>query len=435
MKMKFRGCSLLLFLLAVVLAACGKSENEGNTEGKLIVWVHADINKQYYDAVAERFKEDHPDVEVEVVLMDTTSISDKYTVIMNSGGTGAPDLLDVEQGIFPNFIRGEVPFAALNDLLKADGLSEAIAEGRQALYTVDGQVYGLEAAATVSALYYRKDIYDAAGIDVAKLKTWDEFMEASKKLADEDTFILPGGNPSLLNQFEMLLRQEGGDIVTADGGIGINTPEGLAVMNRLHQWRQQGLMDEESPEGPAYWEAFVNGRYIATYGPDWWANLLVDQAPDMSGLWAAVPMPLGGPNSVNTTVWGGTGLAISKFTKNKDLAWEFMKLASLDPDMVEQSFLIRNQFPALLTALDKPGLQSQSKYTEFFGGQNLGELYGSLLEDAPNQNQAWWRPLTNQAWEQFLFDYLEGKLEPEQFLANVQAELEARIAAEEAKRK
>lgn len=433
--MKRWGNVTTIVVLMIVLAGCNSSGGGSGGKNKLTVWVHADINKQYYDAVAERFKEDHPDVTVDVVLMDTTSISDKYTVIANSGGKGAPDLLDVEQGIFPNFIRGAVPFEPLNDHLKAAGMTDAIAEGRQALYTVDGQVYGLEAAATASALYYRKDIYDQAGIDVTQLKTWDEFIEVSKKLIDKETFILPGANPSLLNQFEMLLRQEGGDIVTKDGHIGIDTPEGQAVIKRLHQWREEGIMDKESPEGPAYWEAYVNGRYLATYGPDWWGNILADQAPDLSGKWAAVPMPLGGPNSTNTTVWGGTGFAMSKYTKNKDLAWEFLKLASLDPDMVEQSFIIRNQFPALLTAMDKPGLHSKSKYSEYFNGQDLGDLYGSLLADAPNQNQAWWRPLTNQAWEEYLFDYTEGKLAPEQFIANVHAELEKRIAAEEAKRK
>ncbi len=427
--------------LVFTLSGCGPAKQDGGETAetkdgggtKLTLWVHADINKKYYEAVAEEFKKTHPDVKVDIALMDTKSISDKYTIIINSGGEGAPDLLDVEQGIFPNFIRGEVPFMPLDDDLKRDNLTHVMSEGRQALYTVDGKQYGIEAAACVSALYYRKDLYDQAGIDVAGLKTWDEFTEASKKLIGDGKFIFPGGNDQ--STFELLLRQEGGDIVTEDGKIGVNTPEALAALKRIHAWKELGIMEREAPEGPAYWEAFNSGRYIAAFGPDWWGNILADQVPDLSGKWAAVPMPLGGPNSFNTTVWGGTGLSISKFTKQKDLAWEFLKLAQLTPEMVEKSFQIRNQFPALITALDQPGLHEKSKYTEYFGGQDLGALYGELVKKAPRQNQAWWRPLIGQAWEKYYFDYNEGKMEPETFLSQVEKELQHLIAAEEAKQK
>jgi arabinosaccharide transport system substrate-binding protein len=434
----------ICIMLVASLVGCGTNkESEGEAKGgsdsnKLTVWVFADIHKKFFEAVAEEFKKTHPDVAVEITLMEFGALYDKYTVISKSGGEGAPDLIDVEQGSFPKYIRGDVPFEPLNEYYKKDNLVGVMSEGRQALYTVDGKEYGVEHAATASALYYRKDLFDKAGIDVAKLKTWDEFTEAAKKLVGENKFIFPAGEPwnatgSELTQFEMLIKQEGGDIVTPEGGIGVNTPEGLNAIKRLKNWKDLGIMDKTNPEGPAYWEAFKEGRYIATYGPDWWANMLVDNTPDLSGKWAAVPMPLGGPKSVNTSVWGGTGLAISKFSNNKELAWEFLKLAQLTPDMSVKRFEIINLFPALLTSLDKPGLHAQSKYSEYFGGQDLGELYGKLVENAPRQNQAWWRPLIGQAWEKYQFDYAEGKMTPEQFLANVEKELKSLRETEEAK--
>jgi ABC-type glycerol-3-phosphate transport system substrate-binding protein len=417
----------------LVLAGCGgDKESAGDDSEKLVLWTFADTHKQFYEEVAKKFKETHPDFQLEINLMEGQALVDKYTVIARSGGKGAPDLLDIEQGMFPNFIRGDIPFEPLNERMKADGLSEVMAPGRQALYTVDGREYGVEIAATVSALYYRKDVFDEAGIDVPSLKTWDEFTEAAKKLIDKDTFIFPANDTDFSN-FEKLIRQEGGDIVTVDGKLGINTPEARIALQRIHDWKAAGIMDQVSPEGPAFWEAFSSGRYLAAFGPDWWANSLADNAPDLSGRWAAVPMPLGGPNSVNTTVQGGTGLMISKFSDKKDLAWEFIKLSHMTPEMAVVRFNIINLYPALLTAVNEPGLHAKGRYTDYYSGQDLGALYGSLLEQAPNQNQAWWRPLVRDAWEVYQFEYAEGKMTPEEFLAKVEEEAIKRIEAEESR--
>jgi len=440
-------------MIAVSLAACssgGGGAGEGTAEGEageaadssgkriLDVWVFAEPHQRFFEAVAEPFEASHPDVDVQITLFEGDAMVEKYSIIMQSGGEGAPDLIDIEQGQFPKFIRGDIPFEPLNPFLEADGVKDAIAAGRQALYTVDGNIYGLEHAATVSALYYRKDAFDEAGIDMTQIKTWDEFTEAAKKLVGDGKYVLHQGTPWSSTgveaiQFEILLRQEGGDIVTTDGGIGINTPEALTALQRIRQWQELGIMDKASPEGPQFWESFTNGTYLATIGPDWWVNLLGDNAPDLSGKWHAVPIPLGGPNSVRTTVWGGTGLMISKFSDAKELAWEFAKFAQLDADNSVKRFQIVNLFPALLSSLDKPGLHEQSKYTEYFGGQDLGQLYGDLLAEAPNQNQAWWRPLWEKAWEEYAFDLFDGNMEPEEFLSKVEAKLQEMIAEEEAK--
>ncbi|KKI91097.1 hypothetical protein WQ54_16730 [Bacillus sp. SA1-12] len=434
--MKKLWLSIILVIVSIALIGCKQQlmSNGSEKNNQLEIWVFAEPHKRFYEVVKKEFHKTHPEVHVQIKLMEFQSLTDKYIVAMRSNGQGAPDLIDIEQGNFPNFIRGKVPFEPLNDYLKRDGLEHVMSEGRQALYTVDGVQYGIEHAATVSALYYRKDIYDQAGIDVSSLKTWDQFTEASKKLIGKDKFIFPGTVPGEeLSQFELLLRQEGGDIVTPEGKIGMNTNEGLIALKRIQQWEEAGIMDKSSPSGPAFWDTFNKGRYLAAYGADWWANLLVDNTPKLSGKWAAVPMPIGGPKSVPTTVQGGTGLMISKYSNKKELAWEFLKLAQLHPDMSVKRYQVVNLFPALLTAMDKPGLHEQSTYTEYFGGQDLGDVYGSLVEKAPRQNQAWWRPLAAQAWQKFYFDYDKGKYTPEQFLAHVEKELTKLIESEKAR--
>lgn len=408
-----------------------KSAKNGDKKN-LVVWTFVDTHNQYYQQVKKEFEQAHPDVFVDIKQLEYDALYDKYTVVAKSGGKDAPDLIDVEQGAFPRYINGNIPFEPLDSYLQKDNLTDAIPKGRRALYMVDGKSYGIEIAACVSALYYRKDLYDQASIDVTKIKTWDEFMEASKKLTGKDKFIF-AGTPKDQSKFEQLLRQEGGDIVTADGKIGFNTPEGVSVLKRLRVWKDAGIMDKSSPDGPQLWDGYKKGKYVAGFGADWWAGMLVQNAPDLSGKWVAVPMPLGGPNSVPTTVTGGTGMAITKFSKNKDLAWEFLKMSHLDTKMVVKSFQIINLFPALESASNDPALHGESKMTKYFGGQDLAAMYGNLISKAPNQNQAWWRPLVSKAWDKFEPDYQKGKMTPEQFLENVAKETQSLMDAEKSK--
>lgn len=443
--------SACVFLVSASLAGCNNGGNsavtstksntqdsqQSNTNKKgdkknLVIWTFAETHNKYYQEVKKEFESNHPDVNVDIKQLEYGALYDKYTVVAKSGGKDAPDLVDVEQGAFPRFINGNVPFEPLDNYLQKDRLTDAIPKGRQALYTVDGKPYGIEIAACVAALYYRKDIYDQAGIDVSKIRTWDEFTDISKKIVGKDKFIFSGTQKDQ-GAFEQLLRQEGGDIVTTDGKIGFNTPEAASVLKRIRAWKDAGIMDKSSPDGPQLWEAFKKGKYVAGFGADWWAGWLLQYAPELSGKWAAVPMPLGGPQSVPTTVAGGTGMAISKFSKNKDLAWEFLKLSHLDTKMIIKSFQIINLFPALESASKDPALHGQSKMTEYFGGQDLAALYGNLISKAPNQNQAWWRPLVSKAWDKYEADYQKGKMSPEDFLANVAKETQSLMNAEKSR--
>lgn len=74
-----------------------------------------------------------------------------------AGGT-PPDIADIEQGTFGRFLRGEVPLADLGPRLKQEGFWDKLITSRQALYTWQGKVYGVEHALTPVVLYYRKDL-------------------------------------------------------------------------------------------------------------------------------------------------------------------------------------------------------------------------------------------------------------------------------------
>jgi ABC-type glycerol-3-phosphate transport system substrate-binding protein len=435
-----KGIMLFAATSTCLLSASGCGVQASSAKSKtLVIWTFVQDYQQLYDELAPSFEKMHPGVKIDVELLDYNSEEQKYTIVRTSNGVNAPDIIDVEQGMFPNFMRGDVPFVPLNSDMKKSGLLHAESPGRQALYTVNGNIYGVEHAACVSALYYRKDLYAKAGIDVSKLKTWNQFVQASKKLTGPNRYIFPSGQTGDTTQegeFEMLLRQAGGDVVTKDGQIGLDTPKAVKVLQMMRSWQQQGIEDKDSPTGLQFWNGFKTGRYIAAFGPDWWAFELAAQVPSLKGKWGAVPMPKGAPGWATTTDSGGTGTMISKYSSNKQLAWEFIKYALLTPSSVVKQYEIDQNFPSLLTSLNQPKLYANNQFAKFFGktnGKTIAELYKSLVPGEPAQNQAWWRVYVGDAWGKYEFQYESGQLTAAQFLAKVKNALQQDIDQEQMK--
>ena len=220
----------------------GRPQTEDESKGSagangeditITLWTFADTHHRFFEYVRERFAENHPNVTVNLELYDGDAMWDKLTVIMASGGEGAPDMADVEQGAFGRFMKNESFFEPLNSYLEKAGKTDAISKGRQDLYTWEGKIYGLEHALCPVTMMYRKDIFEEKGIKVP-LKTWDEFREAAKKL-DEGQYMIGLGAAPLLRQdmVDIIYKSTGNDIVTMDGKININTQEFQDVIQML----------------------------------------------------------------------------------------------------------------------------------------------------------------------------------------------------------
>ena len=109
-------------------------------------------------------------------------------------------------------------------------------------HTKDGSdLYGIPGFESTSCLYfYRKDLFDAAGLSPAK--TWDEFKEAAKKLHNDKvagcSFI--GANDPSLGLVDWFTRfiTIGGKLMSGDPNgkdfrPNINSPEGIAALQML----------------------------------------------------------------------------------------------------------------------------------------------------------------------------------------------------------
>ncbi|HEX2034118.1 MAG TPA: extracellular solute-binding protein [Chloroflexota bacterium] len=390
---------------------------------KLQLWTFPLTHYNYFKELAPAW---HTQSRIEVEPSHITASgdqtwADRYQVAI-SGGT-PPDLLDIEQGSFGRFIRGDVPMVELGERLRKEGFWDKLVPTRQALYTWQGKTYGVEHALTPVVLYYRKDLFERAGIKPETFKSWDDYVEAGRKMVtDELQFNMFG--------FDTALRQRSADYfddkgqLVADSPLGAETLEYLAEMAQRHRVTNRPL-----PEGMDFWAA-VQANRIATYvNADWGAGFIKQYAPQTAGLWAALPLPVwardGKPR--RTSCAGGTGNCILKSSKYQEEAWSTLKFFMLDPQNAARRYEMINLFPPVKDAFKDPRLHVRE---DFFGGQDLGQLFQDLAPDVPPQYQHPLRPEVNTILGRAVTAALKGEQGARDALRAAAAEARGRIQQE-----
>src|SRR5690349_8813232 len=170
-------CRLGLTLAVLVVLLLGTSPiTKAQDKITLEVWTFVDTHARWWTELGQKFTQQNPNIEIKVTQIAYQEMHDRLLVALQSGGVGAPDLADIEQGRFGDFLRGGDPgLVDLKPRLEQGGYLDKLVAAREALYSYNGKIYGIEHALTPVVYYYRADIWDKAGVDPNKLDTWDDF--------------------------------------------------------------------------------------------------------------------------------------------------------------------------------------------------------------------------------------------------------------------
>jgi multiple sugar transport system substrate-binding protein len=106
----------------------------------------------------------------------------------------------------------------------------------------------------------------------------------------------------------------------------------------------------------------MSGAWMAGHLSNW-------IAPGTKGLWRASQLPEGA-----FVAYGGTFFAIARGAPaaNKALAWEFIRMMTLDRELQLAAFKSQDAFPALLSSFDDPFFEQP---LPFLGGQPARSLW------------------------------------------------------------
>lgn len=216
-----------------------------------------DTRVQAMDQLIANFEAANPDI---TVNHQTFPYADYQTrvVAANVAGQG-PDVVQLFYGWVDNFIAGGLiqpldPEVFPNETIEAEFFPIVSAMER------DGQYWGLPTAVRSLALFYNKDIFEAAGLDPeSPPQTLDELLEAAQATVERDgggnitSVGLAMGMAAQDHQWwrEGLVRQFGGQpysddgrTVTYDDDAGLAATTWQADLYLTHGVTQIGFMDE-----------------------------------------------------------------------------------------------------------------------------------------------------------------------------------------------
>ncbi len=136
--------------------------------------------------LTDDFTKDHPDIQLEWVTLEENVLRQRVTTDIATKG-GQYDVMTI--GTYEAPIWGRqgwlVPLDGLGDDYDLDDLLPAIRDG----LTIDGKLYAAPFYGESSMVMYRKDLFEAAGLDMPDAPSWEFIADAARKVTDKDKEI------------------------------------------------------------------------------------------------------------------------------------------------------------------------------------------------------------------------------------------------------
>jgi multiple sugar transport system substrate-binding protein len=285
-----------------------------------------------------------------------------------------PDIGQVEYDTLPAFrVQNGLANIAACPGVKAAKADFSTGLWNQVTFGDPKAVYAIPQDSGPMALYYRKDLFEKAGIPIPT--TWDEYAAAAVKIKALGGSItnFPKGD---VNWFAGLVSQAGGQWFSSKGG----------------QWNVD-LTSKASTKVANYWQDLLSKKLVSTIpsftdqwnaaydaGQDWtwvsavWgANTISSGAPTTSGDWAVAPMPQWSAGENVSGAWGGSSSVVFKGSKHPAEAAKFVLWLNTSPEALNKLIDVAALYPASVSG-DK--LSALGKGVPFYGNQAIYKSFG-----------------------------------------------------------
>lgn len=375
------GAVLAAGMAAALLTGCGGSSGSGGaskTAAKTIrIWAW-DVALMQLQEAGEKYQKDHPDITFEYEEMGTDQIYKKLSTSLATGN-GIADVIAIEGeylvGYADKFPEG---FLDLSGVVPADD----ILSSKMAEVTYKDKVHAFPWDAGPEGLFYRTDYFEQAGVDAASIKTWDDLIEAGKKI--ESSCTTKDGNPVKMipvdprktNFYNLMLGQLGQGVFDENGKPQVDSELSIKAMEEAAKVYASGVCLNYNG-WDEYEQCVVNESVACIPEAVWMIGTIKDKAPDTSGSWSAIPMPMidGGSYSCNN---GGSDLAVNAKTAYPDEVKDFVKFALTDTALQASGFEKYGLYPSYTPSYQEKVFEEGDS---FFTG---GNVYSVFIESGEN---------------------------------------------------
>lgn len=315
---------------------------EGMTQGKnkfvdggteLSLWTFQELHVAFYTTMADLWNEEHPDepINLTVTTGESHSLHSKLLVACQAG-EGTPDIADIEVGYYGSFLKDDY-LLPINDVVEP--YEDEIVMSRVKMYGKDDNWYGVDFHLGASVCYYNMDVMKEAEVDPAEIVTWDDYIEAGKKVLEKTGKPMCAAETADLFLPQLMLLEKGVQYVDESGQPNINTKEHAEVIEYIRDMIDSSVC-EIAPGGGYHmeeWYGHLNGGEVASVAlPLWYMGRFLDYCPDLEGKIGIYEIPVWNEGDTREVLQGGTGTSVIKFTEQADLAKEFLAFCKLSEE-------------------------------------------------------------------------------------------------------
>lgn len=375
--MKKRLCVLLaMTVFMTAFTGCGSKEAETETKeftekahedykGTLQIWSWTDDPVYQIEA----FEKEYPNVKVEF-----TQIGEDYDVKMQTivdNETEGPDVFCADAKTVKNYIESGAWENLTAEPYKADELTKDMIEYTKEIGSdEDGNLRALSWQASPGGFWYKRSMAkEYLGTDdPAEISEMLSSMDGVKKAA-ATIYEKSGGKTAFLPNYQDLWTmacygQRTQPWVEDDKFIMDSYVEEFLDIGK--EFRESGYDAKLEAWSTAWYSAAAEDTLFGYVLPTWGMQYVIQgSAPDSKGDWAIASMPVSYFN-------GGTYMGIYKQSKEKELAWEYLKFVTMNEDYLKQYVADKSDFPALQTVVDA---LIDDYADEWCGGQNTFKFF------------------------------------------------------------
>ncbi len=234
-----------------------------------------------YEAVAARYMEMHPEVEIRIVPIEEGGITQRLATAQ--AANRLPDI--VRMGV------ERVAAFAADGILDEDAAEATIAaigedDFRASPLTMvtnpaTGQYAAIPYDGWIQAIWYRQDVFDELGLNAPI--SWDDINAACAALPGTDNLLYAIGLGTDPGQnyghqiFEQVAISNNAWPFDADGNVTMNTPEMIAALQFYTDLQSCAL------PGPQYWRGAREGYELDQSGMLFYSTYIMDDLVDGSG--------------------------------------------------------------------------------------------------------------------------------------------------------
>ena len=383
----------------------------------------ADTDKNFYQSVVDAYQKLHPNVTIEVTILENEAFKSKVASLMQSGNP--PDVFHSwGGGVMAEYAKAGL----LRDItkeVKGTALGNSMAPGVWQVYQYNGKQYGVPFDMGAITFWYNKDLLAKVGYKSFPT-TWPDFLTLVAKLraAGITPMAMGAGDKwPAGNTWSYFAARIGGkalfDRLLSGTGAGFNDPAfvkaGQMMVDLVKAKAfQEGFLGATYPDEA---ELVGDGKAALELMGQWAPNVQNDSSVSKKGIGdklAAAPVfsVPGGVGKLTDVVGGGNGMAVGKnapdaavdflrFLTNKENNAQYASLAGIIPTAKGAEAGIKDPNAKLVK-----NIVDKAEFFQLYLDQFFPPIVGGAINDAVQS-------------------MLAGSATPTQAMATLQATYEA----------